>query len=186
MPNPNNAGRKRPISVAEYPGGFVFYKMGQCGFLRGLPETTDLSGSWQLVVLDDEVRRRSFLEKYGHQPVLTFRHVPDAFGRLLAKIAYCQVLTALDPLDFRGFMVPYINGERKNISYLVGSKDGLPDTDTGYRLTTFTGEVADRLVLMVEVRLYANTHAPTYEIVVGDVPIDKAIQCVRSKLARAV
>jgi len=186
MPNPNSRDRKQLIPAAEYPGGFVFYKMGQCGFLRGLPETTDISGSWLLVMVDDEARRNSFFEKYGHHPALTFRHVPDAFGRLLAKIAYCQVLTALDPLDFRAFILPCVKGEAKNISYFVGSKDGLPEAGYGYRLTTFFGEYADRLILMVEVRLYANTHAPTYEIVVGDVSGEKAMQCARYKLARAV
>lgn len=186
MPNPNEGGRRRLISAAEYPGGFVFYKMGQCGFLRGQPNTTDNLASWQIVVVDDEERRRSFFRKYGHQPVLTFRHVPDAFGRLLAKIGYCQVLTALDPLDFRAFILPYITGEERNTSYLVGSKDGSPDTGKGYRLTTFAGELADRLILLVEVRLYANTDAPTYEIVVGEVSGEKAVQCARNKLARAV
>jgi hypothetical protein len=186
MSNPNEPSRKQLIPAEEYPGGFVFYKMGQCGFVRGLPETTDLSGSWQLVMVDDEARRNSFFEKHGHHAALTFRHVPDAFGRLLAKIGYCQVLTALDPLDFRAFILPYIKGEKKNISYLVGSKDGVPDTGNGYRLTTFTGDLADRMILMVEVRLYANTHAPTYEIVVGDVLGDKAVQRARDKLARAV
>src|ERR1700675_4537477 len=108
MPNPVERGRKQVIPAAEYPGGFVFYKMGPCGFLRGLPETTDVSACWQLVMVDDASRRNAFFKKHGHHAVLTFRHVPDAFGRLLAKIGYCQVLTALDLGDFPPLVLAYV------------------------------------------------------------------------------
>ena len=84
------------VPAGEYPAGFVFYKMGPCGLLQGVPETMDISHSWQLVVIDDDRRRDGFFKKHGHHAVLKFRHVPEDFGRLLAKIAYCQVLTALD------------------------------------------------------------------------------------------
>lgn len=178
-------GRNRLIPAGEYPAGFVFYKMGTCGFLQGLPETADISGSWQMVVIDDDARRNAFFKKYRRQAVLRFRHVPDAFGRLLAKIAYCQVLTALDPGDFRPLVLPYITGEKKNVSYLVGSKDGIPEPDNGYRLTTLYSDHADKMILMVEVRLYANTHAPTYQVVVGEVLGAEDVQRVRDKLTCA-
>ena len=121
-----------------------------------------------MVVIDDSKRRDNFIEKHG-PPEFTFRHVPEAFGRLLAKIAYCQVLTALDPGDFRPLVLPYITGAKRNLSYIVGSKDGAPEPGDGYRLTTLVGEQAGGIILMAEVRLYANTHAPTYEVLVGDV-----------------
>lgn len=186
MPDPAEQGRKYLIPVAEYPAGFLFYKMGTCGFLRGLPETTDISGSWQMVIIDDDARRNAFIKKHERPPVLKFRHVPDAFGRLLAKIGYCQVLTALDPGDFRRLVLPYITGEKRNVSYVVGSKDGAPEPDNGYRLTTLYSENTEKMILLAEVRLYANTHAPTYEIVVGEVLGAKEMQRVRDKLTRAL
>lgn len=186
MWHPKEPDRKQLIPATDYPGGFVFYKMGQCGFFRGLPETADLSGAWQFVVIDFEDRRAAFFEKYGYHAALKFRHVPEDFGRLLAKIAYCQVLTALDPPDFRASILPYINGEKNNLSYLVGSKDGVPDAAMGYRLTTLTGMYGDKLLLMVEVRLYANSYAPTYDIVVGDVSGEKDIRRAQQKLTRAI
>jgi hypothetical protein len=158
--------------------------MGTCGFLRGLPETTDISGSWQLVVIDDDARRNAFIKKHGRMPGLSFRHVPDAFGRLLAKIGYCQVLTALDPGDFRPLVLPYITGEKKNVSYVVG-KDGSPEADCGYRLTTLHAEHADGMILMVEVRLYANTYAPTYHVIVGDVSRSEDLRRIRDRLTNA-
>lgn len=185
MPDPADQSRKRLVPAGEYPAGFVFYKMGTCGFLQGLPETRDLSASWQLVMVDDDARRNAFIEKHGIPPVVSFRHVPDAFGRLLAKIAYCQVLTALDPGDFRPLVLPYITGEKKNLSYIVGSKDGEPEPGDGYRLTTLYGAYGDKLILMVEVRLYANTHAPTYQVIVGDVSGNSDVQRSSEKLSRA-
>lgn len=173
------------VPAGEYPAGFVFYKMGPCGYLRGLPETVDISASWQLVVIDDKDRRDSFFQKHGHHAVLKFSHVPDDFGRLLAKIAYCQVLTALDLGEFRPLILPYITGEKRNLSYLIGSTDGTPEGENGYRLTTMYAERGQDLILLVEVRLYANTHAPTYQVIVGDVTGAEAVEHARVKLARA-
>lgn len=79
------------VPASEYPAGFVFYKMGKAGLLEGLPDSVDLSGNWQLVMIDDDKRRQTFLEKHPGKLVLKFRHIPDAFGRLLAKIAYGQI-----------------------------------------------------------------------------------------------
>jgi len=146
MPDPKAHGRKDRIPAAEYPAGFVFYKMGSSGFLRGLTESTDISRSWQMVVIDDDARRNAFIKKHDRPPVLTFRHVPEAFGRLLAKIAYCQVLTSLDPIDFRALVLPYITGEKKNLSYIVGSRDGVPEPGDGYRLTTLHAEHENRII----------------------------------------
>ena len=183
--DPVNRERKYLVPAVEYPAGFIFYKMGPCGFLRGLSGDVDISGAWQLVVIDDGLRRDAFFQKYGHHHTIKFRHVPDAFGRLLAKIAYCQVLTALDPGDFRPLILPYITGEEKNLSHLVGSKDGQLETGLGYRLTTLYAEFADRMLLMVEARMYANSQAPTYEIIVGDVSGTEETQRAKDKLARA-
>lgn len=184
VPGAAGRGGKRLIPAGEYPAGFVFYKMGPSGFLRGVPETTDISDSWQMVVIDDSKRRDNFIEKHG-PPEITFRHVPEAFGRLLAKIAYCQVLTTLDPCDFRPLVLPYITGAKRNLSYIVGSKDGAPEPGDGYRLTTLVGEQAGRVILMAEVRLYANTHAPTYEVLVGDASGAEVTARIRHKLAQA-
>lgn len=182
MSDPKDLIRKHNIPVAEYPGGLAFYKMGPCGFFQGLPETEDISGSWQLVMIDDEARRNAFFNKHGYHAVHRFRNVLDGFGRMLAKIGYCQILTALDPGDFNPLVLPYITGVRKNVSYFVGSAVGLPEPDNGYRLTTLYSEGADRMILVVEIRLYANTHAPTYHVVVGDVSGHEQVLRAKAKI----
>ncbi len=88
MHDPHDRTKSLTVPAEEFPAGLVFYKMCRAGLLQGMPETFDLSNSWQLVMIDDDKRRQNFLEKHPEKLTLTFRHVPDAFGRLLAKIGY--------------------------------------------------------------------------------------------------
>ena len=172
MSDPNSGGRKFAIPAAEFPAGLVFYKMGQAGLLQGLAPDIDISDNWQLVVIDDDQRRENFLAKYPERElIIGFQHVPHDFGRLLAKIGYGQVLTDLDPGDFRPLCLPYILGHRPNISYIVGGtyEDQEPLRDTGYTLETTGFAIADRFMLVAQIRLYSNTAAPAYHVVVGDI-----------------
>jgi hypothetical protein len=173
------------LPVAEFPAGLLFYKMGPAGMLQGVPETFDVSRAWTMVVVNDDERRRRFLEDHPeHKLTLSFRHVPHAFGRMLAKIGYGQVLTDLDPGDFRPICLPYILGEKPNVSFVVGSSPEAqpPEPENGYSLTTAAFGSIERLMLMAEVRLYANTHAPTYHVVVGDVTGRAQVARVMEKL----
>lgn len=172
MPDTSSRGRSLAIPVSEYPAVFVFYKMSKAGLLQGLPEDVDLSGAWQLVIIDDDKRREEFLTKYpGKKPILKFRNVPHDFGRLLAKIGYGHILTQIDPTDFNPICVPYILGQKTNVSYVVGGTfdEQAPVPDTGYLLETAGFGNADRILLVALVRLLANTHSPAYHVVVGEV-----------------
>jgi len=172
MSNPSGRGKGLAIPAAEYPAGFVFYKMAQAGLLQGLPSDVDVSGRWKMVVIDDDERRRRFLGKHPAKKLtLHFRHVPQEFGRLLAKIGYGQVLTQLDPWEFRQICVPYILGQKSNVSHIVGGThdDQAPEPDNGYSLGTTGFGTTEKIILVALVRLLANTHAPAYHVVVGDV-----------------
>lgn len=186
MQTAEDPNRQLLVPAGEYPAGFVFYKMDRAGILRGMSEDKDLSKYWQVIVLDDDKRRKAFIEKYpAHKPVLKFRHVPDAFGRLLAKIGYGQTLTLLDPGDFRPLCLPYITGEKRNVSYVVGGTlaDQLPEPDNGYRLSTLVIGDLSKMFVVAEVRLYANTHAPAYHVVAGDVLGPVEVDRILKKLA---
>ncbi len=172
MPDPSGRGKVFAIPAEEYPAGFVFYKMAQAGLLQGLPPDVDVSGRWKMVVIDDDERRRRFLGKHPAKKLtLHFRHVPQEFGRLLAKIGYGQVLTQLDPWEFRQICVPYILGQKSNVSHIVGGThdDQAPEPDNGYSLGTTGFGTTEKIILVALVRLLANTHAPAYHVVVGDV-----------------
>ncbi len=180
-----NSSIPQKVSVDEYPAGFVFYKMCQAGLLQGFSPTLDLSKTWKLIVIDDDKRRKKFFDKYKNYPSIQFRHVPDSFGRLLAKIGYCQVLTALDVGDFRPICLPYITGLNKNISFVVGGtfEDQMPESDFGYVLDTVVFGSSQKIMLIALIRLYANTHAPAYHVVVGDVSGTENVTRVLKKLA---
>ena len=185
MSDPDGLGKGLAIPPEEHPAGFVFYKMDQAGLLQGLPEDVDISDKWQLVIIDDDKRRHEFLAKHPNTPLtLSFRHVPQEFGRLLAKIGYGQVLTQLDPGDFRPICIPYILGLKHNVSYVVGGTldDQVPEPDNGYSLKTAGFGTKDRILLVALVRLLANTAAPAYHVVVGHVVGHERVARVMEKL----
>ena len=185
MPDPSGSGEELAILAADYPAGFVFYKMCQAGLLQGLPADVDVSRNWQFVVIDDDRRRENFLTKHPTRKLsLRFRHVPYEFGRLLAKIGYGHVLTQLDPGDFHPICVPYILGHRANVSYVVGGtfEDQAPEPDNGYSLGTAGFGSVERIMLVALVRLMANTCAPAYHVVVGDVVGSDRVERIMQRL----
>ena len=165
------AGGRNRIPVNEYPAGFVFYKMEKPGFMQGLREADDISSGWKPVMIDDDERRTSYFKKYGEYPTLKFRHVPQEFGRMIAKIGYGQILTALHPSEFSHICLPYILGNKPNVSFVVGdSEDDEGKNEFGYVLKTecIMTKNSDRLLLVAKVRLYANTPSPGYSVIVGE------------------
>jgi hypothetical protein len=121
LADPANPAQRVNVPYAEYPAPMVFYKMGRAGLLEGLPDTVDVSNRWQLVAITNEVKARNFRQKFGVPLTARFRHMPESFARLLAKIGYCNLLTMLDPGDFRPICLPYIMGHRANPSYIVAN-----------------------------------------------------------------
>ena len=189
MSDPSDRINDLAMPAAEYPAGFVFYKMCPAGLLQGLAEDVDVSGTWKLVVVDDDRRRQDFLNKHlTRKLTLRFRHVPHEFGRLLAKIGYGHVLTELNPEDFSPICVPYILGHKTNVSYVVGGTmdEQAPEPDNGYSLRTAGFGNADRLFLLALVRLLANTHAPAYHVVVGDVDGPVRVKRIMQKLGNII
>ena len=189
MSDPSGAGNTFAIPAAEYPGGFVFYKMCEAGLLQGLSPDIDVTKDWRLVIIDDDERRENFLKKHPERKLtLQFRHVSDDFARMLAKIGYGQILTALDPGDFNPICVPYILGHKTNVSYVVGGSmgDPEPDANNGYILKTGGFGTDDRITLIAEIRLLANTSAPAYHVVVGEVIGRDNVERILAKLGDIV
>ncbi|MGC4025923.1 MAG: hypothetical protein QM744_12695 [Mesorhizobium sp.] len=158
--------------------------MTKAGFLAGLSDSLDLSRAWTIEVVGEDRRRDTFEDKFGVPPTMGFRHVPESFGRMLAKIGYCQALTALDVHDFRPICLPYIRGDARNLSYIVGSDGrGMSEPEPfDYRLNNCLAGDAERILLIVEVRLLALLPVPTYHVVVGDVVGRQNVQRVSKKI----
>lgn len=139
--------------------------------LLGAPESLDVSGAWQFSAVMDDEKAKGFENKFGMKLTAKLYHSPFSFGRLLAKIGYGQVLWALEPHEFRPLWVPYILGEKSNVSYVVGGTFDIPPPDAGigYSLNTAVYGDKGRVFLIALVRLYANLQSPLYHVVVGDV-----------------
>lgn len=183
MRDPDIPSRTLSVPAGEYPGGFVFYRMPKAGLLQGLPENLNLSSAWTMSMVDDDSRRKAFLDKHPGKLTLKFRHVPDDFARMLAKIGYCHVLSLLDPDDFHPICLPYIRGEQLNLSFIVGgsAEQDAPEKAIGYRLDTVGFGSSQRLMILAQVRLYANMHTPTYHVVVGEAAGAEQVARVVSK-----
>jgi hypothetical protein len=171
LTDPDNSARTVKVPYSEYPAAMIFYKMQRAGILEGVQHTVDLSAMWEFVAVCDTAKANEFERRFGIKLTAKFRHVPNSFARLLAKIAYCHTLCALEPGDFRPICVPYILGESQNPSFIVGGTFDLmpPDRDLGYVVRSMGFIEADRLMLMAELRLFANLQTPTYHVVVGDI-----------------
>lgn len=168
--------------MKEFPAGLVFYEMGKAGILQGLPDDCDLSPQWQLKVVSDDARRDAFLAKHPGRLVLSFKHVPESFGRLLAKIGYGNILTVLNPDDFQPLALDYILGRKQNISYLVGSTEAMKGDVVGYRLRNMLTGYYDYMFIVVEIRLFANVFSPIYHAVSGVVQGASNVERVIKKM----
>lgn len=182
--DPDRPSRTVKIAYGDYPAPLIFYKMHKAGMLLGAPEALDISGTWQFSAVHDDERAKTFEKKFGIKLTAKFRHVPQSFGRLLAKIGYGQILWSLDPEDFMPLCVPYILGSKTNVSYIVGGSFCIPapEADIGYNLRTAVVGDSKRILLIALVRLYANLHSPVYHAVVGDVVGKSNVSSVLTKL----
>ena len=176
------------VTIKDYPALMIFYKMPPAGILCGYPEQVDRSSEWNLIGIVDNTRLHNLHSKYPGRVTAQFRHVPDSFARLLAKIGYCQLLTSLDPSDFNAICLPYILGDKTNVSYIIGGRESTeePEQGIGYRLNSHRFGTKNKQVLVSEIRLIADSHTPTYHVVVGYVTGEEQSQCSYRKDASNV
>ena len=175
------------VAYNEYPAPMIFYQMHKAGLLQGLPGYVDISAMWKLIAVTAGKKLQAFEAKRPGKLTGKFRHVPQSFGRLVAKIGYGQLLTSLDPGDFQAICLPYILGEDDNISFIVGGRFATtpPEKDFGYVLKTAGFGSTERVMLVAEVRLIANASTPTYHVIVGDVTGRDRVEAVIVKLKAA-
>jgi hypothetical protein len=186
IPDGEHIGRIQAVPNEEVPAVFAFYKMPPAGILLGLTETVDTQPSWTIAVIADSNRQEQFEQKYGFKPAVGFRHQPQEFGQLLLKIGYGQALTHLDCRDFEAICVPFILGEKSNVSWLVGTNMQEPDalSDFGYSLRTKAQGTTELLYIISEIKLWANTFMPWYHAIVGRVQGRDKVAHVIEKLNR--
>lgn len=184
LKDPKGAAEDLTVLAQHYPAPMIFYYMPVAGILAGTDRLVDRSREWVLKAIVDDARVREFEKKHPGRLTSSFKHVPQSFGRMLAKIGHCQVMTALDFGDFAPICLPYILGKKSNVSYVVGSgpTNAPPQRELGYSLRTVQVLTHDRMLLVAEVRLLANNDTPTYHVVVGEVIGSENIARITAKL----
>jgi hypothetical protein len=132
----------------------------------------------------DQKKSDDFEKKYPGQLTAKIRFNHDSYARLIIKIGYGQIMTFLDPGDFRPICLPYIIGKERNCSFILGSKPAIdePTPDIGYNLRTIECGTSDYLLLIAEVRIVSNANTPTYHVIVGDVTGGDKVRYVKEKL----
>ena len=162
--------------------------MPPAGILLGHPLNVDQSVLWQLVMVCDPEKAKAFEQKWGIKLQAKFKHVPDDFARLLIKIAYGQILTSLGPDEFNPICLPYLLNSGMNNSYIVGGRWDCPPVmdGVGYSMGTNFIRFPDRLLLIAEIRLFANCMTPVYHVVVGDVVGSEAVANAMLKIEATI
>jgi hypothetical protein len=180
-----------PICVDEqsykadtYPAHFLYYEMPKAGILQGFGPEVDLSQFWTLKTKSDAKRNEDWGNSGSSPVVIQFVHHPEEFALLLLKVAYCQILWSLNPDDFISIANPYILGEKKNPSYLVGGSEHRPTkTNISYDLQASTTILGNGTwLLSVHVTLLSGVGIPTYEAVVGYAVSDTMKSTISKKM----
>jgi hypothetical protein len=143
-----------------------------------------------LEMMDPDGLRSSLVLPFNRYPAafIFYKIGPAGLLRGLPENADVSIdwslITVDDETRRNAFCLPYILGEKTNVSYVVGgsSQDYPPDARYGYSLTTASFGSLNRLMLVVIVRLYANVHSPVYHVVVGDVIGEANVSKVLRKL----
>lgn len=184
LKDPKGVAEDLTVHAQHYPAPMIFYYMPAAGILAGTDRLVDRSREWLLKAIVDDTRVKEFEKNHPGRLTSSFKNVPQSFGRLLAKIGHCQVMTALDCSDFIPICLPYILGKKSNVSYVVGSSptNAPPQPEFGYFLRTIQVSANNRMLLVVEVRLLANNDTPTYHVVVGEVIGNENIERISTKL----
>lgn len=184
LKDPNGISGDLTVSAEKYPALMIFYKMPIAGILAGIDYSVNRLAQWELKVIVDANRFEEFQLRHPGRLTATFNHVPDSFGRMLAKIGHCYLLTALDLSDFNPICLPYVLGKKSNVSHVVGSSpiNAPLQLELGYSLRVVQLSTVDRTLLMVEIRLLANNDTPTYHIVVGEVDGRENVDRISKKL----
>jgi hypothetical protein len=135
-----------------------------------MPEKVDLSSMWQFSAVHDDAKAKTFEKTFGIKLTVKFRHVPDSFARLLAKIGYCNLLCILDPGDFRPICVPYILGQKSNLSYIVGGNFDIAEPIQAWATYSIRSASVPQIGLCCSRKFgCSRTRTPTYHVVIGDI-----------------
>jgi hypothetical protein len=165
---------KVALSAAEHPSTLFLYQFGPPDFISGLPpvELIREAKPWSYIAHPKKDLENLFA-KFGTSRIFLGEFNAGLFCRMLAKIAHAFAVADLGNGRFKPYLADLISGRTNTPSYWVGGSKELPArTQFLHQLSVEyirkLDDVADRLYLVVHIRLFANLGAPQYCVVVGE------------------
>lgn len=157
------------LPVAEFPAPAFMYKCTRAGILQGLPPTIDTAALWQIVGIASDAELKAFYAKYGKHVAYSFRHVPEQFARMLAKIGHSYAVVTFGLEAFKPLAVETVLGQMKNLSYVVGGSFDIepPVPDAGHLLSAEIATNGITSLITVGIRLFGSCATPSYHVVAG-------------------
>jgi hypothetical protein len=161
------------VSPEEYPLVYMAYKLPEPGVLVGRSPDTEIKYEAFCRIDENAFRRYAPGDKYGFQLAPLN---PDAYVRMLAKIAHAYAVAELGEKAFWPKLTRFIRGHRLKSLHWIGGNMNVPDLspqfhDIRWHIDAFSGVH----YLVVSLRLFSFFGGPQYHIVVGELarPIEE-------------
>ena len=160
---------KIDVLPRDMPRAICLPTMPAPRLLTGLPPLKDdeeIHGSGFWMSRDDAAIKR-FAKKHGVRTAEFGNVDPEAWERLLMKIAHCYAVYEYGPDGFHDFLVPYILGDKSQLNHFVGGVGPNDELKTRRKIMLAINIDERNGQILVRVRLFAYLGAPTYQVVVG-------------------
>jgi hypothetical protein len=188
--NPDGTPGQADVPVSQYPAPLFVYKFAEANMLLGLPPEVD-DFQWVPISIFSKDELDAMHKKYQWDLKTSFKTVPVEFARMLAKIAHSYAVAELgiDAFHHNPMTLDVICNRTKNVSYTVGGRWEVPPAvpGAGHLLSTVYQRTVPRVLIVVQIRLFASLEMPIYHVVVGNVDFQNArhVSALSEKLRNA-
>lgn len=169
------------VPMEEVPTRLFIYKFDHPTFLRGM--SSDIEDfKWLPYAILGSEEMKAFAAKYHWDSKVSVKMVPVEFARMLAKIAYAQVVGefGLGGFDAAPTLLDVILCRTSNVSYLVGGDWELPPPDPAglHIISLCVVHDSGQVLITTEIRLFPAFDMPLYRVVVGTMNLQNALHAV--------
>lgn len=156
-----------PVAVSNFPHMFSVPIFDKARILLGAPEFySDLIGCGVWANASEE-EIRPFLKKEGDR-IRVGAVKADVFCQMLAKIAYSFAIAELGYGAFEPLVLPIILGKSTNFGHLIGGDPQPPPPSAHLHEASWEWQIVRlQTYIVVNVRLFGQSGAPQYHVVVG-------------------
>jgi hypothetical protein len=164
----NGAVERVQLPLEQFPILLPFPTFEQAGYLTGKSvRGVSITG---VLTVSFGANPEAVLKQLRAQSI-TIKSAPDhpvAFARMIAKIAYSMAAArgATARLEEPAFVLPAIRGQADDIGTWVGTLPVVRKTPGLLHKISIIEDPASSL-LRAEVQLFADSEAPTYEVIIG-------------------